>query len=142
MRKRLLLSVLFACLLVLVSAGTCSAQYSLTDQELTRLEQIFQQLDENNRQLLIELSESKTDLQTARLKLGEYQQDLAALQNQLLTLKTELTAAKQNLLTAQDLLQKANKSLQAYEQEVQSEIRGLKLQRGILIVGLGYIAFR
>ena len=142
MIKRLLLSVLFAFLLASVSPGTCSAQYQITDQELTRLEQIFQQLDENNRQLLSELSESQTDLTQARLKLEEYQRDLAALQNQLLELKAESTAARENLLTAQDLLQKANESLQAYEREVQSEIKGLKLQRGVLILGLGYLAFR
>ena len=142
MTEKLCSLLLVFCLLTLLP-GACSAkEYQTTEAELTRLEQIFDQLENNNKQLLADLKKSKTDLATARQKLEEYQQDLKTLQNQLQALKTESAQARIELETAQKLLEKVNQSFLEYEQEVKSEIKALKWQRGVLVLAVGILAFR
>lgn len=128
--KRLSLSVLLF-LSVVVCSGTCSAQYQMTEQELSRLETIFNQLEANNNALLTELSQSKQDLQTARQRLEQYRQDLQKLQAQLQELKEQSKLAKQELQTANNLLQKANEYLDQYAKEVKKEQTRLTWQRNL-----------
>ena len=137
--RKSLLSLVFVCLLLVSLSGTVLAQaeYKITETELARLEQIFNQLWTNNQALLNDLELSKQDLTTAQQKLVNYQQELERLQTQLLTLKAESAKAQGELAQANNSLQKASESLHKYEQEVQTEIRLLKLQRnGLLVLGL------
>lgn len=137
--KNIFTSLLLLCLLLLPSTGMAA---EITDQELTRLEQIFQQLGINNNRLLADLTESKTDLTQARLKLAEYQADLQTLQTQLTLLRKESQEAKANLLTAQSYLEKANISLKQYEKEMSRERNRLKFERNLLLIGIGVLALR
>jgi septal ring factor EnvC (AmiA/AmiB activator) len=137
--KNICMSLLLLCLLLVPSIGMAA---EITDQELTRLEQIFQQLEINNNRLLADLTQSKTDLTQARLNLAEYQKDLATLQAQLLTLKRESQEAKSNLLTAQSYLENANQSLKQYEREMKAERNRLKFERNLLLLAVGYLALK
>ena len=144
-RKNILLLLLFTCLLLLSFSGSVSAAYqtySITEPELTRLEQIFSQLSVNNRQLLNDLELSQQDLTTARQKLVSYQTELATLQAQLLTLKAESVKARTELEQANSSLRNAKESLTKYEREVNSEINSLKWQRTGLIVLVGALALK
>mgnify|MGYP003593233634 CR=1 FL=1 len=132
----------FVCLLLL-PVGICSAaDYRITESDLTRLEQIFNQLSSNNQALLSDLAASKQDLTTAHQRLATYQQELQLLQNQLLALKEESTKARSELSQANVLLKMANESLDKYEAEVRSEIRSLTWQRNGLILVAGLMAIR
>ncbi len=132
---------LLLCLLLLSSPVLCLAQsYTVTEPQLTRLEQIFQQLSSLNSQLTIELELSKQDLEKTQQLLLKYQQDLDKLQTQLLQSKNELTLARTDLKNSQDLLVKANQSLQTYEKQVKAEMLNLKIQRNGFIVGMVYFA--
>lgn len=137
--KKSLLSLVCVCLLLVSFSGTVLAQaaYRITEAELTRLEQIFNQLSMSNQALLNDLELSKQDLTTARQKLVSYQHELELLQTQLLTLKAESAKARNELEQANNSLKKANESLLKYEQEVQAEIKSLTWQRnGLLLLGL------
>lgn len=128
LKNSILSLVLLSCLLWLPATGMAA---EIMDTELTRLEQIFQQLAVNNEALLSELTISKQDLAQARQKLGESQQVLTMLQKQLLVLKTESVTARGELEQAQNSLQSTNKSLQVYENEMRRERSRLRLQRDI-----------
>ena len=137
--RKSLLSLVFVCLLLVSLSGTVLAQaeYKITETELARLEQIFNQLWTNNQALLNDLELSKQDLTTAQQKLATYQQELQLLQSQLLVLRDESMKAQKELKEASYLLKKANESLNQYEQEVRSEIRSLTWQRnGLVLVAL------
>ena len=133
--KKLFTFVLLFCLSVLPAAGYCSdAVYPITETELTRLDQIFNQLSSNNQQLLQQLAASKLDLETSRQQLLTYQKELEALQTQLTQLRNELGTAKTQLEAAQNSLQRANESFEQYNKEVQLQIKSLKWQRNALAI--------
>lgn len=132
MRKKLF-CMLLVCLLSISWVGSCSAAaYTMTEEELTKLETIFEQLKIHNRQLLNELAASNQDLTLQRTKLQDYQKELETLHSQLVTLKIESAKVKQDLLTAQTSLQKANESLDKYEREARGQIKSLTWQRNLL----------
>lgn len=141
--RTLFLSLLLCCVLVSFSgSASAQAEYRITETELTRLEQIFNQLESNNQALLTDLEISQQDLTTARQRLVSYQQELELLQKQLLTLKAESAKARSELEQANNLLGKASASLVKYEAEVRSEIKSLKWQRNGLIVLAGILALK
>lgn len=98
--------------------------YQVTEEELTQLETIFDQLQINNQKLQDDLKQSKADLMTV-------QTELTVLKSQLQMLKLESTVAKSELLTANNSLRMVNKSLKTYESEVKAETRKLKFERDI-----------
>lgn len=138
-----IVSLLLLCCLLALWPGTClAADYRITDQELTKLEQIFNQLEQSNDKLLNELSLSQQDLKTAKVKLEEYQKDLAVLQTQLRQLREESTKARANLQQAQISLEKANESLNKFEKEARLENNRLRTQRNLGILAAVIMAFR
>ena len=137
--RTLFLSLLLCYVLVSFSgSASAQAEYRITETELTRLEQIFSQLESNNQQLLTDLEQSKQDLTTARQKLVSYQQELATLQKQLLVLKAESAKARSELEQANSLLAKAVESCRQLEKEEQS----LKMQRNISVLAAFLIVLK
>ena len=131
--------VLLCCVLVSYSGSALAqAEYRITEPELTRLEQIFNQLESNNRQLLNDLETSRQDLTTAQQRLVSYQQELELLQKQLLALKAESTKARSDLEQANNLLRRAVESCKQLEKEEQS----LKMQRNISVLAAVLIVLR
>lgn len=121
--------LLLSFLLLALPISSCMAQtYSVTEQELTRLETIFEQLESNNKQ-----QEQKL------LKASEL---LMKSEQQILSLSERLTKAEQSINQAQNSLQKANESLSKYEKETQAEIKALKLQRTILGATIAYLLIK
>ena len=134
-KKLLLVSFCFV-LLFSVYGGTCLAQegttYQITSEELTRLDEIFNQLSINNQKLLNDLEMSKKDSEEVRLQLVQYQRDLIVVQNDLLKWKEDCRIAKTELQIANDSLEKVSQSLKRFEKDH----KRIKLQRDLLAVGL------
>jgi peptidoglycan hydrolase CwlO-like protein len=130
-RKLLSCIALLLCLLLL-SPTVCLA-FTISTDELNKLDSNLTQLQSINNQLVIDLQLSKQDLQTAK-------SESAQLKLQLTQLQTESTKAKNDLAQAQNSLATANGLLKKYEAETNAEIASLKLQRIGLIVGLLYFA--
>lgn len=135
MRKKLF-CMLLVFLLSVSWGGSCFAAYTMTEAELTRLEEIFAELKINNRALQAGLAASKLDLITAQTKLAESEQQLETLQTQLTQLREESSKAKAESIEAQTLLTKANQSLDRYEREVKQKINKLTWQRNVLVIGI------
>lgn len=131
MRKKLLYALLFFSL-SLPWPSCFAASYTMTEAELTRLEEIFGLLKVSNHQLQTDLAASKVDLSEAQSRLAESETQLAMLEMQLIELRAESEKTKTASNEAQTLLVKANQSLQEYEREVKGQIRSLTWQRNLL----------
>ena len=112
--------LLVVCLLSL--PATCfAAGYTVTNQELTRLEQIFNKLQSNSIKLEQESQKQKIQLQT---------------------LNIQLTQAESSISQTQSSLARANESLQ---QSVR-EVKKIKAQRTaaavVAVAGLLYAVFK
>ena len=102
--------------------ATCfAADYSIQEQELTRLEQIFNKLEMNSELQAQELAKQKTQLQT---------------------LKSHLMQAENSIQATQGSLARANASLEQSAREVKK----IKAQRTTAVVvavaGLLYAVFK
>lgn len=124
MLKRLLLLSL---LCVLLATSTCSA-YTITEQELSKLESNLQKLSQSNEILLIDLGKSK-------MTLVEVQTRLEELKKQLLLSQNELSLVKNNLNQTTNSLETANQSLKESEKEIKLMTwqRNLALGAAVLI---------
>lgn len=112
--------MLVLCLLSM--PATCfAADYSIQEQELTRLEQIFNKLEMNSELQAQELAKQKTQLQT---------------------LKSHLMQAENSIQATQGSLARANASLEQSAREVKK----IKAQRTTAVVvavaGLLYAVFK
>ena len=87
----------------------------ITNQELTRLEQIFEQLEVNNNEQSQRLERASSLLQTSETQIN--------------LLNEKLKQAEQSINQAQNSLAKANQSLNRYEKEVNK----IKWQRNICL---------
>lgn len=98
--KKQLLSVLFVFCLVFCLAGTCSAEemYTISNNELTRLETNLTKLSLINKTQLSELKKLKVDLNES--------------QQALVTSKIELQQAQQSLKIAKQSLKQLEKEVQ------------------------------
>ncbi len=124
-------------------AGPCSAQpYSVTEAELTRLEEIFNQLEMHNKALMASLTASKQDLTEQQAKVLRYQQGLEQLQQDLVMYRNEITKARLDLATSKASLERANQSLVTYEKEMKRKVRVVSQQRNIawLVAGVAVYA--
>lgn len=114
MWTRRLFSLLLCCLLLVLSAGMCSAgYYQITPEELAKLESNLNELETS-------LTTSKEELMQARLKVVEYQRDLALQQIQLLKLSNESQQTK-------DELQNLKKSYSKLEKEAHKKTKAIGL---------------
>lgn len=134
MKKLLKIEIilLLACLLYCFVPLRCeAAEYTITEAELTRLENNLTQLEAINKQ-------SQQESKMLREQLAEAKKQLTMLTQQL----NELRAASEQ---QQQLLQTANQSLEQYAREEKAKQRSLKRQRNIAYViaaGLLYAAVK
>lgn len=135
MKKLLKIEIilLLACLLYCFVPWQCEAAevYTITEAELTRLENNLTQLEAINKQ-------SQQESKMLREQLAEAKKQLTMLTQQLNELKAD--SEKQ-----QQLLQTANQSLEQYAQEEKAKQRSLKRQRNIAYIiaaGLLYAAVK
>ena len=96
----------------------------ITNQELTRLEQIFDQLEQSNNE-----QSQRSERASSLLMKSE---------NQINLLSVKLKQAEQSISQAQNSLAKASQSLDKYEKEVNK----IKWQRNILLIGISVFALR
>jgi len=115
--KTILYCFLLCLFLGLAFMPTCSAQEA-TQQELTRLSEIFQQLEVNSNKLLLTLEKSEKRLLIVEQNLQKSEANLAK--------------AEQQLQATNSLLERANESLNQSKKEVNS----LKWQRDGLVAAL------
>lgn len=124
--------LLLACLLYCFAPLHCeAADYTITEAELTQLENNLTQLEAINNQ-------SQQESKMLREQLAEAKKQLTMLTQQL----NELRAASEK---QEQLLQTANQSLKQYAQEEKAKQRSLKRQRNIAYViaaGLLYAAVK
>lgn len=134
MKKLLKIEIilLLACLLYCFAPLRCeAADYTITDAELTQLENNLTQLEAINNQ-------SQQESKMLREQLAEAKKQLTMLTQQL----NELKAASEK---QQQLLQTANQLLEQYAKEESAKQRRLKWQRNIAYVvaaGLLYTAIK
>lgn len=125
--------LLMSALLFMLSSGTCSAAtYSITGEELIRLESNLTQLQQYNKRSLAELQMLKTQLKTS-------QEELSLAGEQSTRLVMELGELKLKSEQAENLLKTANESLAEFAKEEQRTKRRLKRQRNIgygLVIGM------
>lgn len=125
--RKKLFCVLLSLWLLVVSSGISAAQtMEIQDNEVMRLEQIFNQLATNNEQQQNELEQSKQDLLESKRLTAD--------------LLTATKEAKISMVAAQASLEKANLSLNQYEKETKREITKLKMERNLSIL-LAVFAF-
>ncbi|MBQ8918756.1 MAG: hypothetical protein IJ056_01420 [Acidaminococcaceae bacterium] len=120
-KKLLLLFLSLLCWRVLFAPGTCSAfgmpepEYTITETELSTLENNLAQLRSINERLQMELQAQKRELHVLKQESG--------------TLLNQLQLLKQRSETQQNLLINANKSLAEYATEAKRERLRIKAQR-------------
>lgn len=103
-----------------------AATYQMTEDELTRLETVFQELKSTNAILMADSTKSQTDLIRALKLLRESQAELTKLSSLLNTLQAESNLAKNDLKQANAELAKANQYFEQYAKEqkkVQARLR-------------------
>lgn len=113
--------------------GTCSANqtYTISETELTTLQNHLTALEQNNETLKAILSESNEDLTIALDALMKSQNELATLKAQLQQAKSDAESARNSLQIANEELQKASQSFKAYEKERDKTENRLRNQRNI-----------
>lgn len=118
----LVLALLFAC--CALQPGTClaSGTYTVTEQELTTLEDNLTKLEEINQQ-------SQTDLTMLKSQLAKSQQALQQAEEKSQLLEKQLTELKLASRKQENLLQNANLSLQTYAAEEKATRLRIKAQR-------------
>lgn len=133
-RKLFVSLVLFALSFLSVGFyGTCSANqtYTISESELTTLENHLTALEQNNETLRAILSESNEDLTIALDALMKSQNELATLKMQLHQAKNDAESAKNSLAIANEELAKASLSFKQYEIERDRTENRLRNQRNI-----------
>lgn len=112
--KRVLFIVLLASLFSAPVTGA-DAAYQITDQEMTRLEDIFNQLETKQKQ--------------QQALLNQQEEQLETLSTQLKTSRTEIESSQKAVETLQTSLDAANASLRASADEAKQTQKRLERQR-------------
>lgn len=114
--KRVLYTVLLVSLFSVPATGADAAMaYRMTAQEMTQLEDIFNQLDSRQKQ--------------QQKLLTEQEEQLAKLNTQLKTSQTEIEKSKKATATLQTSLTAANESLQKSADEAKRTQKRIERQR-------------
>lgn len=113
--KKLWLSLLFSCWLVLCGSVSVEAAYTVTDQQLTQLETVFSQL--------------KNKQQKQQEILNQQAQQLTMLKNQLTESQTAIENSQKQLTASENSLKKANESLKKSAEEAKRTQKRLERQR-------------
>ena len=114
--KKVLYIALLVCLFSVPATGADAAMtYQVTAQEMTQLEDIFNQLDSRQKQ--------------QQKLLTEQEEQLAKLNTQLKTSQTEIESSRKATVTLQNSLDAANESLQKSAQEAKRTQKRIERQR-------------
>jgi len=132
-KKYIMPLLLVALCLCFPSVGFCSESqmYTISETELTTLQNHLDALEANNETLKAILSESNEDLTIALDALMKSQNELATLKMQLQQAKNDAESAKNSLAIANEELRKASQSFKAYEKERDKVEGRLRNQRNI-----------
>ena len=141
MIKKYICSLLLFCLLLGCSGTGWAATYQVTEDELTKLEQVFSELKITNAVLMSDSTKSQQDLIRALKLLRESQDELTKLSSLLTTLQAESTLAKSDLKQASEELVKANQSFGAYAKEQKAAQARLKTERAIWMIVAGVAGY-
>lgn len=118
--------VILLLLLLLSFCSVCSADYTITEVELTRLENNLTQLEQINGSLA-----KKSNLQEQQIK--SLQMTLQAAETKSISLTKQIEALKLTSANQEASLQTVNKSFEQYAKEQKQKQNELKLQRAGLI---------
>ena len=140
MRKAISFLLLFV--LWLSPSVSSASAYTITEAQLTQLENIFGELKTVNETLLLESNQSARELIEARKQLKLLQDELTKLKEQLAMLKAESNLAQSDLAKINSELQLASESYKKSVSEAKGKIKSLEWQRGILTVVAGFFAAR
>lgn len=103
MKRAALFSMLLLCLLLPASLGSCSARYTVTEEQLTTLETNLTQLKQDNEQLKAQLTQSQSELTKAQAQLKASQTECQTLRVQLTQLKDSSPPIFVCILSAMDM---------------------------------------
>lgn len=127
------LLTLVASFLLLPFVGTCSANqtYTISESDLTTLENHLNELTTNNETLKTILTAQDGELTQALNLLMKSQSELATLKTQLQQAKNDAESARKSLQTANAELKKAALYFKEYEAERDKTENRLRNQRNI-----------
>ena len=127
---------LFFCLSFVLLPTVCSAQtHPITDEELNRLDSIFVTLEQNNQMLEQKLQKASELLEKSDKQIQQSNQQI----NQL---EMRLTQADKSVTQAQDYSKKVETSFNEYVKETDKEVKKLKTERTLLIIGIIAMGFK
>lgn len=146
MKSRILLANIVFFVVVLLSspafayAGQLPAdkEYTITETQLTMLDNKLEQLSASNTRLAQESRMLKVQLEASKAALAEAKQRLAELQ-------TQLAALSEKSKNNESLLESANQSLEMYAKQVKEQQQTIKRQRNIaygLLAGVVVLAVK
>ena len=124
---------LVLCLLFSFPQVSWASTYTITEEELTQLEQNISELQTINNRLQKESSQQKKRMKELETQLTAAQTELQKAREQSNRLGSQLTSIRQ-----EESLRIANESLAAYEKETNRTQKRLKAQRN-LAYGIGTV---
>ena len=136
MRKNVWLLLL--CLLFCCPQVSLASSYTITEEELTRLEENISELQRINNGLQKESSLQKKRMQELETQLTEAQTELQKAREQSNRLGSQLKDLERTSIRQEESLRIANESLAAYEKETNRTQKRLKAQRN-LAYGIGTV---
>lgn len=136
MRKNVLLMLL--CLLFCSPQVSLASTYTITEEELTQLEENISELQIINNRLQKESSLQKKRMEELEMQLTEAQTELQKAREQSSLLGNQLKELERTSIRQEESLRIANESLAAYEKENNRTQKRLKAQRN-LAYGIGTV---
>ena len=136
MRKNVWLLLL--CLLFCCPQVSFASTYTITEEELTQLEQNISELQTINNRLQKESSQQKKRMEELEQQLTAAQTELQKAREQSNRLGSQLKDLERTSIRQEESLRIANKSLAAYEKENNRTQKRLKAQRN-LAYGIGTV---
>lgn len=136
MRKNV--CILLLCLLFCSPQVSWASTYSITEEELTQLEQNISELQTINNRLQKESSQQKKRMEELETQLTEAQTELQKAREQPSLLGNQLKELERTSIRQEESLRIANESLAAYEKENNRTQKRLKAQRN-LAYGIGTV---
>ena len=129
---------LFLCLLLSFPQVSWASTYSITEEELTRLEANISELQTINNRLQKESSQQKKHMKELETQLTAAQTELQKAREQSNRLGSQLKDLERTSIRQEESLRIANESLVAYEKENNRTQKRLKAQRN-LAYGIGTV---
>ena len=137
MGKKITTLLLLSLLLFSWPVTGWAATYQVTEDELTRLETVFQELKSTNAILMADSTKSQMDLIRALKLLKESQAELTKLSSLLTTLQAESNLAKNDLKQANAELAKANQYFEQYAKEQKKVQARLRTEKTFWMIAAG-----